>query len=101
MPFADKDQAKTYYKERLRKKQEFIDGLKNAPCVDCGGVYPPYVMQFDHVPERGERKFSISSGANCSLKEGSALLEELKKCDLVCANCHAVRTHERGQNKRA
>jgi len=25
-----------------------IDELKSAPCMDCKGVFPPYVMDFDH-----------------------------------------------------
>jgi hypothetical protein len=53
-------------------------------------------MQFDHVPERGPKLFEINYGA--ILSKGYGLLKkELEKCDLVCANCHAIRTWERTQ----
>lgn len=73
-----------------------MDDLKSAPCVDCGKVYPPYVMHFDHVPGRGIKLFNIGAwtgGRTVSTME--SLLEEIAKCDLVCANCHAIRTWER------
>lgn len=85
----------SYYKERAnankRKLREFVDELKSAPCSDCGYTYPPYVMQFDHI--------GLDKAANIStlVANGASKLlhEELKKCELVCANCHAIRTHTR------
>jgi hypothetical protein len=76
---------------------EFIRGLKtNRPCMDCGVVYPYYVLEFDHV--RGMKKFPISnvSGGELSLR---ALRIEVAKCDLVCANCHRERTFSRIRNE--
>jgi hypothetical protein len=32
------------------------------------------------------------------LKNGENQTPEIKKCDLVCANCHWLRTYERGQH---
>lgn len=64
--------------------------LKAHPCMDCGGVFPPYVMHFDHrdpTLKRHEVSYWVSCGAI------SQLLEEVAHCDLVCANCHALRTH--------
>lgn len=53
--------------------------------------YPYYVMQFDHA--RGLKDFDIAGGARyVSLQR---LEEELQKCDVVCANCHAERTYQR------
>lgn len=64
---------------------------KDQPCTDCGGVFPPCVMDFDHVPERGPKLFDLGR-SDRSLK---AIAEELAKCDIVCANCHRIRTWER------
>jgi Zn finger protein HypA/HybF involved in hydrogenase expression len=61
---------------------------RNATCADCGGKYPPCVYHFDHVPGRGEKRFNLGSG-DYSLK---AVQDEIAKCDIVCANCHAIRT---------
>lgn len=53
------------------------------------------MMDFDHVPERGAKKFNIASSG---LSAGrNALKEELRKCDVVCCMCHRRRTYHRGQ----
>lgn len=70
-----------------------LNDLKTAPCADCGVAYPPWVMQFDHHPDRGEKGFAI--GAQRTNVGLARLLAEIAKCDVVCANCHALRTHAR------
>lgn len=65
----------------------FIRAAKANPCVDCGGRFPPCVMDFDHC--RGEKLFALSKATNKSLLKCQ---EEIAKCDLVCANCHRMRT---------
>lgn len=85
--------AKTQTKWRAFKT--WFDGLKANPCRDCGETYPPYVMDWDHV--RGMKKFNL--GALCrqwKYKSTKRLvLIEVKKCELVCANCHRERTQQR------
>lgn len=72
-----------------RKGREYIAEVKsNAVCVDCGGKFPPCVFHFDHVPERGPKLFNI---ANCD-RAIEDVKAEIAKCDIVCANCHAIRT---------
>lgn len=75
------------------KKRKALLAYKDRPCADCGGMFPHYVMDLDHV--RGEKRFALSAaiGKNRPMEE---FLEELKKCDVVCANCHRVRSHARG-----
>lgn len=58
-------------------------------CVDCKNKFPPYIMHFDHR-DPDEKSFTISSGGTYAYER---LLEESLKCDLVCGNCHAERTH--------
>ncbi len=64
---------------------------KEIPCADCGVQYPYYVMQFDHV--RGHKEFNI--GPIGPTVGRDRLLAEIAKCEVVCANCHAERTHSR------
>jgi hypothetical protein len=65
-------------------------GLKSKPCMDCGGTFPPYVMDFDHRdPSQKSRGVSQLTGSGWT----AGLLAEIAKCDLVCANCHRIRTH--------
>lgn len=76
--------------KQLQERKDYINKLKSKPCADCGVSYPPYVMDFDHV--RGTKKMSVSRITLWGWKE---LLEEVAKCELVCANCHRLRTLSR------
>lgn len=57
--------------------------------MGCGIQYSSWVMQFDH------RDPSIKKYTICNMKFRSLekVREEISKCDVVCANCHAERTH--------
>jgi NAD-dependent dihydropyrimidine dehydrogenase PreA subunit len=65
--------------------------FKNKPCLDCGGVYPSYVMDFDHRPNT-IKLFDVSNPKTTNREKIQA---EIDKCDLVCANCHRIRTYNR------
>lgn len=82
---------------RAKKKaenQKVINDIKSKPCQDCGLCFHSWQMQFDHV--RGEKKFNIATAVHQSYAFSlEAILEEVAKCDLVCANCHADRTYRR------
>ena len=80
---------KMLVKRRQNDLREMIRELKSKPCTDCKIQYPWYVMDFDHV--RGVKKFNISIAIGRRLSV-SSILEEVKKCDLVCSNCHRERT---------
>lgn len=74
------------------KKLEMIRKVKEVPCMDCKIEWPHYVMQFDHRP--GEIKlFNINSNAVHYGKQ--KILDEISKCDVVCCNCHSIRTWNR------
>ena len=73
------------------KRRVWLDEIKlKSGCVDCGFNLHPAALEFDHV--RGKKLFVI--GQNVSRSKKSLLLE-MSKCDIVCANCHAIRTAER------
>lgn len=59
--------------------------------MDCGGEFHPVCMQFDHRGDDKKYK-NISKMTNYSMER---IMEEIAKCDLVCANCHALRTYNR------
>lgn len=75
-----------------RRKRDYLANLKDVPCADCGQRYPFFVMDFDHV--RGEKKFNLSRVASVG-HSWAVIIEEAAKCDVVCANCHRIRTHTR------
>lgn len=64
------------------------------PCEDCGRHFPYYAMDFDHRP--GEEKVCEPSRLP-STGSWTKVHAELEKCDVVCANCHRERTHQRSQ----
>lgn len=85
-----------YYKRKSRERKArlrtFFREQKRWPCTDCGEKYPPCVMDFDHT---GDDKV-VSPGRMVTLGWGeSKMLKELDKCELVCANCHRIRTSQR------
>jgi NAD-dependent dihydropyrimidine dehydrogenase PreA subunit len=63
-------------------------------CTDCKEMYPHYVLEFDHKPEFEK----VGSPTEIAYQYGiEAALKEAEKCDVVCANCHKIRTHNRNQ----
>jgi len=77
-----------------QRTQAFVEMLKAKPCEDCGRSFPPECMDFDHV--RGKKHAGVAHMKRYALPR---LLEEILKCDLVCACCHRIRTRRR-QNAR-
>ena len=75
------------------KQRAWLDGLKMRSCMDCQQSFPPECMQFDHV--RGKKLFTIGEKAMQNTPGNRRVLAEIAKCDLVCANCHAIRTKRR------
>jgi hypothetical protein len=53
-------------------------------------------MDFDHV--RGDKLLNVSRLRNGRLAWWR-LLAELKKCEVVCANCHRIRTKLRADGR--
>ncbi len=78
--------------ERRAELRKLVEEAKNQPCVDCGVQYEWFQMQFDHLD--AEKKLdTISRIANRNSKQ--KLLDEIAKCEVLCANCHAARTYKR------
>ena len=46
--------------KRAQRIQWFQELKSNTPCVDCGQIYEPYCMDYDHVPGRGEKIKEVS-----------------------------------------
>jgi len=90
-----KGYSHSYRIKRLAERNAFLAKAKDVPCADCGNKYPPYVMDFDHV--RGVKSFSIAQTSYT--KPLRDLKREIEKCEVVCANCHRIRTHSKSHEK--
>ena len=76
---------------RQRATIEFLRTLRQVPCLDCKRMFLPHQMDFDHR-DPASKDFGIT-WSQAMLAPRSRLLQELAKCDVVCANCHASRTY--------
>lgn len=82
---------KKYYRDkasdrRIRVQKEFIEWLSSKSCMDCG-ISDVRVLEFDH---RGDKEYNVSHLINMGRE--TAAYKEIEKCDIVCANCHRIRT---------
>jgi len=79
-------------RERWRAQARLLDRLRARPCADCGDRFPPCAMDFDHRDPQTKR-YAVSRMIGRAGIE--RILEEVAKCDIVCANCHRLRTFSR------
>jgi hypothetical protein len=73
-------------KQQRRAKRRAIE-YKGSKCTRCGEAYPPPAMEFHHR-DPTQKKLHLSGRNLC--RSWPAVMEELDKCDLVCANCHRI-----------
>jgi hypothetical protein len=78
--------------ERRAFLRKIVDAKKAVACADCKNEFPVICMDFDHV--RGNKVGNIASLASGRSGE-KKLFDELEKCEVVCSNCHRIRTAER------
>ncbi len=111
MPYKDPAARKTYAhdhyvsnkaayllsnnKRRSRLKEQIEELKSSTPCKDCGASYPYYVMDFDHLFDKQGLIIKFVRNNN-----PTGLSEEIKKCDIVCSNCHRIRTFKRLAEKK-
>lgn len=93
----DPEAAKATKHRTIAKNRAAVHDAKSRPCSDCGVQYPYYVMEFDHL-DADEKHFNVSAGVTSV--SHTRLLAEIAKCQVVCANCHAERTHRRKQARK-
>lgn len=110
MPYKNKADQKKYHAEwykknstriksksqesnrRLRKRnRDYVIQAKSVSCADCKQNFPYYVMDFDHLEDKSFNISTLDRGSY-SLKK---IKEEIAKCEVVCSNCHRIRTHNR------
>lgn len=95
-----KHKQKVCSKSKLvgRVKMDKITEIKSTtPCMDCGQTYHPCQMDFDHR-DASQKSFSLNQAR---WKKWEEIEKEMAKCDLVCSNCHRLRTFNRKQNVEA
>ena len=85
---------RSYLERNLRayaERRHLVIEAKSRPCADCRIQYPYYVMDFDHR-NGSTKEFGLNAVHRVTKR---AILREIAKCDVVCANCHRERTYQR------
>jgi hypothetical protein len=86
----NKEHRQAQNKRRQSEFRAWYTALKSGkPCADCGLEFHPAAMQWDHLPGR---KKEAALGTLVRLGSRERVLQEIAKCELVCANCHAIRS---------
>lgn len=83
--------------QRLRRenRQRMVDLLRRSRCADCG-ERDIVVLEFDHLRDK---RWNIGAMISRN-REWAQILEEIEKCEVVCANCHRRRTARRANSYR-
>ncbi len=90
---SEQNKARARMRERRIASYAYVNLIKEStPCLDCNQTFDAVCMDFDHC--KGDKKANVSRLVN----EGRPLeviKAEIDKCELVCANCHRIRTRDR------
>lgn len=82
-------QIKARKLKRVIRNREYVTAFKAAhPCIDCGNK-DTRVLDFDHVTGGKENNICNLVNIGISMK---ALILEINKCVVRCANCHRIKT---------
>jgi len=82
-----KKSVKGYTTRRNVNRANLLEYFETHHCVDCGEKHPA-TLQFDHV--RGVKRRNVSQLIQHA--SWSTVKDEIAKCDVRCANCHAKKT---------
>ena len=72
-------------RRRWKQKLRYVEML-GGKCNRCGYDEHPAALQFHHI-DPTTKSFAING--NKLLLNEQRVLDELNKCELLCANCHA------------
>lgn len=72
---------------KIKKRHEWREYKKTLSCTRCGASHPA-IIDFHHVDRQDPDKKKVHQ----LVKEGkfSQAHEEIKKCLILCANCHRM-----------
>jgi hypothetical protein len=80
---------------RIEVQKIIVDHLKSHPCISCN-QNNILCLDFDHRDPQ-EKEFCISSALS-TVPRLKRLRKEIDKCDILCANCHRIKTAQSNNN---
>jgi len=88
--YADPQKSRDLTNARNKIRRELLTNLKGTTCTDCKGTFHPCQLDFDHLGDKsfviGDKKYQVGE---------AKLRAEIAKCEIVCSNCHRLRTFHR------
>lgn len=81
-------------KRRTVETMLFLHAVKSAVGCQVCGERDPYCVDFHHI-DPASKHFAISARATRSVVNPKKIIDEIKKCVCLCANCHR-KHHHRG-----
>ena len=82
--------ARVAKRKTLRNRQFIREFKEGKACLDCRLVWPHYVMDFDHLRDKVQTVSVLGKTGTLT-----RIKDEIAKCELVCSNCHRIRTYSR------
>ena len=82
-----KNNKKRYIENGLKGKEWFMDYKKTLSCERCGFSHPA-ALDFHHKNPL-TKAFKLSDVAFVK-KNKNIIFEEIKKCEVLCSNCHRI-----------
>ena len=86
----DKEKHKKYVMERRDKRKAMLVEEFNDRCDDCGQSFPHCCYDFHHI-DPSTKSFEIAPRLDGNYE---TILEEAKKCVMLCSNCHRIRHYK-------
>lgn len=80
----------------MERRQKLAEYKLERGCAVCGYRDHPAALHFDHLPGKGK----TGTVSQIYKRKWETVLKEIEKCQILCANCHAIATAERGYAKR-
>lgn len=79
---------KKLYRKKITDENlpKLLEYFKSHPCKACGKTNP-IILEFDHIKKK---KCQVSY--IYSRQPWKNVLKEIKKCQVLCSNCHAIKT---------
>jgi len=94
----NKDKVLATTKASVKKYKEQWRSFKaTLSCVKCGQNHPA-TLDFHHI-DSSTKEASVNK--LIKYRAFKRAMEEVKKCVVLCANCHRIHHHDERENKKA
>jgi hypothetical protein len=84
----DHEKYRRWQQKARKERKEKLVQAKGGKCLLCGYNRCLRALEFHHVDEEQKQDKSFAISSNGMLAAWKTLLGEVKKCVLVCSNCH-------------